>query len=100
MLILFSAMLFGFGVLLFSLGVAVWLIGLIIRISIRLFQLVLLLVWACIVFTRWLQHRRKPEVLESEILPPESAQATSATHTIPPNSSGFTITVSIRPHSH
>jgi hypothetical protein len=91
MLILFSAALFGFGVLLFSLGVAVWLIGLALRLCLWLFQLVLLIVWACIAFSCWIQQQRKAEVLEGEILPPESAQATSAAHTILGNSSGFTL---------
>jgi hypothetical protein len=94
MLILLSIALFCFGLILFSLGVAVWLIGLAMRLCLRLFQLVLLIVWACIALSRWLQQRRKPEVLEGEILPPENAQATSATHTIP-----ATLTLSIRPHS-
>jgi hypothetical protein len=89
----------GFGALLFSVGVAVWLLGLLIRIVIRLFQLVLLLVWACIALSRWLQQRRKPEVLEGEILPPQSAHVTSTANIISANSNGFTLSLSIRPHS-
>jgi hypothetical protein len=64
MLILSGAALFcgGLLLLLLSLGVAVWLLGLAIRIALRLFQLVLLIVWACIAFSRWLQQRRRPGV--------------------------------------
>jgi hypothetical protein len=70
MLILLGAALFGFGLLLFSLGVAVWLIGLALRIAIRLFQLVLLIVWASVTIYGRLRQRRKVIVLEGEILPP------------------------------
>jgi hypothetical protein len=71
MLILFAAALFGFGLLLFGVGVTVYLIGLILRVAIRLFQLVLLLVWAGVAVCSWLRQRRKATVLEGEILPPE-----------------------------
>jgi hypothetical protein len=71
MLILFSVALFGFGLLLFCLGIAVWLIGLAIRIAIRLFQLGLLIIMGCTAVRHWLQQRRKVDVLEGEILPPE-----------------------------
>jgi hypothetical protein len=71
MLILFGAALFGFGLVLFSLGVAVWLLGLAMRVAIRLLQLGLLLVWAGVAVTSWLQQRRKVVVLEGDILPPE-----------------------------
>jgi hypothetical protein len=62
--------LFAFGVMLFALGITVWLIGLAIRIAIRLFQLVLLLIIAGVALHQWLQQRRTV-VLEGEVLPPE-----------------------------
>jgi hypothetical protein len=71
MLILFGAALFAFGAALFGLGVAVWLIGLALRIAIRLFQLVLLIVWASVTVCSRLRQRRKARVLEGEVLPPE-----------------------------
>jgi hypothetical protein len=71
MLLLVSVALLGFGLLLFSLGVAIWLLGLIIRTTIRLFQLGLLLVWAGIAFARWIRQRKTVTVLEGEVLPPQ-----------------------------
>jgi hypothetical protein len=55
---------------LFCLGVTVWLLGLAIRITIRLFQLVVLILWAGIMLYQW-QRRRAPQALDGEILPPE-----------------------------
>jgi hypothetical protein len=80
MLILVSMALFIFGLLLFSFGIAVWLLGLVIRITIRLFQLGLLLVWACIAFTGWLRRRQQSDVLEGEILPPEQRALPDRSH--------------------
>jgi hypothetical protein len=69
MLLLLGATLFAFGLLLFSLGIAVWLIGLVLRLTIRLFQVGLLLVWAGVIVYSRLRQRRP--VIEGEILPPE-----------------------------
>jgi hypothetical protein len=71
MLILLGTALFAFGLLLFGVGVTVYLIGLILRVAIKLFQLVLLLVWVGVIVCSRLQQRRKVTVLEGEILPPE-----------------------------
>jgi hypothetical protein len=68
MLILRGAALFTFGLALFAAGVSVWLLGLALRVAIRLFQLVLLIIWAGFAFANWLQQRRKVDVLEGEIL--------------------------------
>src|SRR5262245_27871522 len=50
MLLLLSALLFGFGLLLLSVGLAVWLIGLALQVVLGLLQLVLL-------FVCWVQQR-------------------------------------------
>jgi hypothetical protein len=71
MLILLGAALFAFGLLLFGVGVFVYLIGLILRVAIRLFQPVLLLVWEGVIICGRLRQRRKVTVLEGEILPPQ-----------------------------
>jgi hypothetical protein len=80
MLILLGAALFAFGLLLFGVGVTVYLIGLILRVAIRLFQLVLLLVWAGVAVCSWLRQRRKVTVLEGEILPPERRALPDRSH--------------------
>jgi hypothetical protein len=73
MLILLGAALFALGALLFAAAVTVWLLGLAIRIAIRLFQLVLLIILASITFARWIRQRKTAVVLEGEVLPPQRA---------------------------
>jgi hypothetical protein len=80
MLILLGAALFAFGLLLFGVGVTIYLIGLILRVAIRLFQLVLLLVWAGVAVCSWLRQRRKVTVLEGDILPPERRALSDRSH--------------------
>jgi hypothetical protein len=73
MLILLGAALFALGALLFAAAVTAWLLGLAIRIAIRLFQLVLLIILANITFARWIRQRKTAVVLEGEVLPPQRA---------------------------
>jgi hypothetical protein len=71
MLILISAVLFAFGFLLFSFGITMLLIGLVLRIAIRLFQLMLLILLAGIAVYNRLQQHSMVQVLDGEHLPPQ-----------------------------
>jgi hypothetical protein len=55
------------GAALLALNIAVWLLGSVLRIAIRLFQLVLLIIIADIELHQWLQRRRAPKALNGEI---------------------------------
>jgi hypothetical protein len=70
MMSVFWSIMFFVGFAIFCFGITVWLIGLAIRILIWLFQLGLLIVWGGIKVYEWMQRRRRPQVIEGEILPP------------------------------